>query len=407
MEHENRWETEEIARQVRGAVSDMLESLRLGPVNQVVKDTAGSVLEDAKIRMEQYRNRVEDAKWRRQKVASNPQPAAQKPLEIRVNLRGKVSGILFTIFGGMGSVVFGIVMLATAAIRASFHLTSGIGLLRLCGILIAAFCVMMWKGICQSGRVSRLKAYVEELKHQGKTYCELEKLSRSSGKPLNYVRKDLKTMLRLGMLPDARMDEESRWLLLDEETYRQYRLFYEAAEEKKRISALEEKEREKKEDVQGVMREETPVDAAIRQGEEYMESLEGLLADMEESPIREKLLRLKRILERLFVTLRKYPKQLDEMERFMSYYLPTTVKLVATYQEFAAVEFAGENIGGAKREIEEALDIINGAFEKFVDDLYGEAAMDIITDASVLKTMLAKEGMTEEPGFTRSGTRKE
>ena len=138
---------------------------------------------------------------------------------------------------------------------------------------------------------------------------------------------------------------------------------------------------------------------AIRQGEEYMETLDGLRESIPAGTVREKLMRLDRILEKLFDTLKKHPDQLDEMEKFMEYYLPTTVKLVSTYQEFAAVEFPGDNIREAKEEIEKALDTINHAFEKFLDDLYEDAALDIITDASVLTTMLAKEGMTGDGVF--------
>ena len=111
--------------------------------------------------------------------------------------------------------------------------------------------------------------------------------------------------------------------------------------------------------------------------------------------MRDKLLRLKAVLLHLFETLEKHPEQLDEMEKFMEYYLPTTVKMAETYREFAAVRFPGENIKEAKTEILQAMDTINGAFEKLLDDLDEDAAFDVITDASVLKSMLAREGMTE------------
>ena len=41
------------------------------------------------------------------------------------------------------------------------------------------------------------------------------------------------------------------------------------------------------------------------------------------------------------------------------------------------------------------MDTINSAFEKLLDDLYEDAAFDVMTDASVLRTMLARDGMTE------------
>ena len=128
-----------------------------------------------------------------------------------------------------------------------------------------------------------------------------------------------------------------------------------------------------------------------------MAKLDGLREALPQScEMTGKLLRLDQILERLFGTLRKYPDQLDELERFMEYYLPTTVKLVKAYQEFTAVEFPGDNIKKAKTEIEATMDTINGAFEKLLDDMYEDTAFDVMTDASVLQTMLAREGLTEK-----------
>lgn len=409
MEKGNRWETEEVARQVCDAVSDMLESLRLGQLNQAVRDTAGSVLEEARNKMEQCRNKAEDERWRRQKVSETP-PVKEQELNIRVNWRGRVSGILFTVFGSIGSGVFTVLVLAVLIIGAVLNSSMGIWLAGMSGLIAAGFGVMLFKGISQTGRIGRLKKYVAELKHQGKTYCEIETLSRCCGKSPGFVRKDLRRILGLGMLPDARMDKESRWLMLDEETYRQYELFIKSLqlqkqekdeEERKRREAKKEKKSSLKENVGDEKDRNTggPVDMAIRQGEEYMETLDGLRESIPAGTVREKLMRLDRILEKLFDTLKKHPDQLDEMEKFMEYYLPTTVKLVSTYQEFAAVEFPGDNIREAKEEIEKALDTINHAFEKFLDDLYEDAALDIITDASVLTTMLAKEGMTGDGVF--------
>ena len=58
------------------------------------------------------------------------------------------------------------------------------------------------------------------------------------------------------------------------------------------------------------------------------------------------------------------------------------------------VEFPGDNIREAKKEIEKTMDTINQAFEKLLDDMYEDAAFDVMTDASVLQTLLSREGMT-------------
>ena len=226
------------------------------------------------------------------------------------------------------------------------------------------------------------------------------------GRGADFVKKDLRKILSAGMLPDARLAEDGSYLLMDHESYRQYQ----AAQESFRARQEEQERQSRSQNAEGGAKEsekknaagrpagasgDAQIDAAILRGEEQMELLDQMRRSMPESEMTGKLLRLDRILERLFETLRKYPDQLDELEKFMEYYLPTTVKLVTAYKEFSEVEFPGDNITNAKKEIEETMDTINGAFEKLLDDMYEDTAFDVMTDASVLQSMLKREGLTE------------
>ena len=80
----------------------------------------------------------------------------------------------------------------------------------------------------------------------------------------------------------------------------------------------------------------------------------------------------------------------------MNYYLPTTVKLVTSYREFESQPVQGENILTAKKEILDILDTVNSAFASLLDSLFQNDAIDISADISVLKTMLAQEGLTQK-----------
>ncbi len=406
MENENRWDAEEIAGRLRGVISDVVDSLELGHWNQTVRDTAGSVLEEARKQLEQCRNRAEDARWRRQSFGEKSQapPPPPKPLEIRVNWKGRVSGVLLTVFGSVGSAAFGIPALVLLAVMmTSIQNPLGWWLAGVCGVASLGFSAMLWTGILQKRRIGRLKRYVEELKRHGKPYCEIEELSRNCVRTPEFVRRDLKKILGLGMLPDARMDRQGSWLLLDDETYRQYQLFEKSQEkDKEPKKTLDPKGKEKEKPGPGNSGPNTsrekgsdPLESAVRQGEEFMTALAGLRESMSGDPIAGKLMRLETVLSYLFEALKKHPDQLDDMEKCMEYYLPTTVKLTRSYREFTAVKFPGENINQAKKEILRSLDTINSAFEKLLDDLYEDAAFDVMTDASVLRTMLARDGMTE------------
>ena len=84
------------------------------------------------------------------------------------------------------------------------------------------------------------------------------------------------------------------------------------------------------------------------------------------------------------------------MHKLMDYYLPTTLKLVETYENFDRISSPGEEIVKAKREIENTLDTINQAFTELLNNLFQDTVFDVTTDAQVLKTMLAREGLTRE-----------
>ena len=97
--------------------------------------------------------------------------------------------------------------------------------------------------------------------------------------------------------------------------------------------------------------------------------------------------------------LEQHPELVDDLGRFMDYYLPTTVKLLKAYEELDKQPVEGENIKTAKQEIENTLDTINEAFENLLDSFFRNTAWDVSTDISVLKTMLAQEGLTGNKDF--------
>ena len=82
-------------------------------------------------------------------------------------------------------------------------------------------------------------------------------------------------------------------------------------------------------------------------------------------------------------------------DKLMNYYLPTTIKLLQSYSEFDDISAPGEDVIKAKAEIEKTVDIINEAFTELLNKLFQATVFDVTTDAQVLQTMLAKEGLTK------------
>ena len=102
------------------------------------------------------------------------------------------------------------------------------------------------------------------------------------------------------------------------------------------------------------------------------------------------------LVDRIFDRVEQKPDTVDDIRKLMEYYLPTTIKLLEAYEELDAQPVQGENIISSKQEIEKTMDTLNTAFEKLLDELFQDTAWDLSSDISVLNTMLAQEGLTED-----------
>ncbi len=82
-------------------------------------------------------------------------------------------------------------------------------------------------------------------------------------------------------------------------------------------------------------------------------------------------------------------------KKFMSYYLPTTEKLVEKYAELDAKTIQTDNTRHIKEKIEESLETIIKAFYELYDSLYDYDAIDITSEIDAFKNTLANDGLID------------
>ena len=90
------------------------------------------------------------------------------------------------------------------------------------------------------------------------------------------------------------------------------------------------------------------------------------------------------------------PEKAPQLHSFLSYYLPTTLKILRAYGQLESQQVAGENITAAMTRIEGMMDKVVEGFEKQLDQLFQGDTMDITADVDVLEQMLARDGLTGE-----------
>ena len=137
------------------------------------------------------------------------------------------------------------------------------------------------------------------------------------------------------------------------------------------------------------------LDKMIKDGALAIEEMRRLDRNIEDKKISADIVRLQQTSEKIFDYVKSHPNQLGDIRKFMNYYLPTTLKILNAYDRMSAQGVSGENIDATMDRIQHMMDTIVAAFEKQLDSLFGEEALDISTDITVLETMMAREGLTD------------
>lgn len=133
----------------------------------------------------------------------------------------------------------------------------------------------------------------------------------------------------------------------------------------------------------------------------YMDELERTLnelyqlnAQIEDAAVSQRIDRIGALTAGIFRAVIDNPEREQDVRKFMNYYLPTTLKLLKSYDLLENQSYQGENIAASRKKIENVLDMLIEAYEKQLDRLFKNDALDIAADIDVLETMMAGDGLS-------------
>ncbi len=138
------------------------------------------------------------------------------------------------------------------------------------------------------------------------------------------------------------------------------------------------------------------IDALIAERDKAVSEMKRLNANIPDETISRQIDHLEETTRKIIAQVVAEPGKLSQIRKFMSYYLPTTLKLLNAYDRMDSTGVSGANIDGTKGKIEEMLDTIVVAFDKQLDSLFADEALDISTDITVMEQLLAREGLGGE-----------
>ncbi len=109
-----------------------------------------------------------------------------------------------------------------------------------------------------------------------------------------------------------------------------------------------------------------------------------------------KIQRIEELTAKIFRTVEEHPEKKPQLRRFLNIYLPTTLKLLHSYETLEKQGITGENIQSAKQDIERVLDTLITGFEQQLDHLFMADMLDISSDIDVLENLMHQDGLTPE-----------
>ena len=299
--------------------------------------------------------------------------------------KGSVSGIV-CMCAGYGIMGIAALAMPTALAEMVAYGANG-GTLGTAIILFAGGLGVGIHGTRLTSRVGRYKRYVNMVKD--KLYCSIQEMAAKTGKNERFIIKDVKKMIHLGMFKQGRLDQKETCLIVSNEMYDQYMLTQKSYEQEQMIQAEQMRAEEQKRQEQERLGEAGKV---IEEGKNYVRLIRQCNDEIPGEEMSDKLDRLELLVTRIFDQVEKEPELAPELRKMLSFYLPTTKKLLEAYRDLDRQQLELSNIEQTKREIETAVDNINEAFEKFLDELFREKAWDIQSDISALHTILKQDG---------------
>ena len=141
------------------------------------------------------------------------------------------------------------------------------------------------------------------------------------------------------------------------------------------------------------------VDPIVEEGNKALAEMGRLYMSIKDPQVRGKINEIMRITDKIVQDAITDPADIPQIKKFMTYYLPTTIKLLNAYDRMSSQGIEGENLDKSMKNINEMLDDAIEAYKKMLDSLFANQALDIETEIDVMNTMLAREGLSGEKDF--------
>lgn len=145
-------------------------------------------------------------------------------------------------------------------------------------------------------------------------------------------------------------------------------------------------------------------DEVILKGQEMLHTIRAENDAITDDALSGQMDELERLCVQIFTTVAEKPQKAPQIRKFMNYYLPTTLKMLASYRTMNERGVSADDMTSARAETIRGMNMVLTACQKQLDNLYKDTMLDVSTDIDVLEQMLKRDGYTESDLTGKSAT---
>ncbi len=134
--------------------------------------------------------------------------------------------------------------------------------------------------------------------------------------------------------------------------------------------------------------------ALKRERDDALKEMRRLNQSIQDEALSLQIDRIEAATRKIFQVVMEKPEKKSELRTFLNYYLPTTLKLLREYEHMTDLGISGQNVDASRKKIAGMMDTVVIAFERQLDALFSDSAMDISADVTVLEQMMQQQGLS-------------
>ena len=136
-------------------------------------------------------------------------------------------------------------------------------------------------------------------------------------------------------------------------------------------------------------------DAMISRGQDMLHQIRSENDAIPDEVLSGQMDELEHLCVQIFKTVAEKPGKAPQIRKFMDYYLPTTLKMLASYRTMSNRGVSVSDMTEARSTVIRGMGMVLTACQKQLDTLYKDDILDVSTDIDVLEQMLKRDGFTE------------